>query len=71
MKVKEAQVIVEEINNEIKNLHKLLRLSEEDKRRIEEKADLNNSLNNTINICIKTMGTYKNVLEEKIADAEI
>lgn len=71
MTVKEANKYIEKIDNEVKNLQKLLSLTNDEKRVIEEGANLNTPVVGMVNIAVNCMCAYKNVLKEKIDNAEI
>lgn len=71
MKVKEAQKLIANIDNEIKNLEKLLLLNSVEKEALAEKIGLNNTVDNMVLIGVNSMLSWKSVLQDKINDAEI
>lgn len=71
MTVKEANKYIEKIDNEIKNLQKLATLDAEKRGFIEETAELNSTLGGMVNTAVNAMCAYKNILKEKIDNAQI
>lgn len=71
MKVKEAQKLIANIDNEIKNLEKLLLLNSAEKEALAEKIELNNTVDNMVLIGVNSMLSWKSVLQDKINNAEI
>ncbi|RHU81946.1 hypothetical protein DXC24_14800 [Clostridium sp. OM08-29] len=71
MTVKEANKYIENIDNEIKNLQKLLTLPDEKKKALEENANFNNTIVGVVNTAVNCMCAYKNILKEKIDNAQI
>lgn len=71
MKVKEAQKLIANIDNEIKNLEKLLLLNSAEKEALAEKIGLNNTVDNMVLIGVNSMLSWKSVLQDKINNAEI
>ncbi len=71
MKVKEAQKLIANIDNEIKNLEKLLLLNSVEKEALAEKIGLNNTVDNMVLIGVNSMLSWKSVLQDKINNAEI
>lgn len=55
MKVKEAQKLIANIDNEIKNLEKLLLLNSVEKEALAEKIGLNNTVDNMVLIGVNSM----------------
>lgn len=62
MKVKEAQKLIANIDNEIKNLEKLLLLNSVEKEALAEKIGLNNTVDNMVLIGVNSMLSWKSVL---------
>ena len=62
MKVKEAQKLIANIDNEIKNLEKLLLLNSVEKEAPAEKIGLNNTVDNMVLIGVNSMLSWKSVL---------
>lgn len=62
MKVKEAQKLIANIDNEIKNLEKLLLLNSVEKEAMAEKIGLNNTVDNMVLIGVNSMLSWKSVL---------
>lgn len=71
MKVKEANKLIEQIDNEVKNLQKFNCLSPAEREHIAENVGLNNTLENMVNISVNAMLSWKSVLKQRIEDAEI
>lgn len=71
MKVKEANKLIEQIDNEVKNLQKFNCLSPAEREQIAENVGLNNTLENMVNISVNAMLSWKSVLKQRIEDAEI
>lgn len=71
MKVKEANLQIEKIDNEIQNLQKLLLLSEEEENELADKIGLNNTIKGIVNTSVNAMTAWKSVLKQRIEDAEI
>lgn len=71
MTVKEANKYIEKIDNEIKNLQKLVALDAEKRGFIEETAKLNSTLEGMVNTAVNSMCAYKNILKEKIDNTQI
>lgn len=71
MTVKEAKKYIDKIDNEVKNLQKLLSLSNEDISFIEEKANLNNTIKGMVNTSVNSMLSYKQILLDRIDNTEI
>lgn len=71
MKVKEANLQIEKIDNEIQNLQKLLLLSEEEENELADKIGLNNTIKGIVNTSVNAMMAWKSVLKQRIEDAEI
>lgn len=71
MTVKEANKYIENIDNEIKNLQKLLTLSDEQKKELEENANFNTPITGMVNTAVNCMCAYKNILKEKVDNTQI
>ena len=71
MTVKEANKRIEQIDNEISNLKKLLRLDEMQSEDIKQTVGLNSTIATMVNTAVIAMNSYKNDLREKIDNAEI
>lgn len=71
MTVKEANKYIDSIDNEIKNLQKLLHLADDEKKALEESANLNSPIAGMVNIAVNSMCAYKNILRDKIDNAKI
>ena len=71
MTVKEANKYIENIDNEIKNLQKLLTLSDEQKKELEENANFNTPITGMVNTEVNCMCAYKNILKEKVDNTQI
>ena len=62
MKVKEAQKLIANIDNEIKNLEKLLLLNSVENEAMAEKIGLNNTVDNMVLSGVNSMLSWKSVL---------
>lgn len=71
MTVKEANKRIEQIDNEISNLKKLLRLDEMQSEDIKQTVGLNSTIATMVNTAVIAMTSYKNDLREKIDNTEI
>lgn len=71
MTVKEANKRIEQIDNEISNLKRLLRLDEMQSEDIKQTVGLNSTITTMVDTAIITMTAYKNDLREKIDNAKI
>ena len=71
MTVKEANKRIEQIDNEISNLKKLLRLDEMQSEDIKQTVGLSSTIATMVDIAVIAMNSYKNDLREKIDNAEI
>lgn len=71
MTVKEANKRIEQIDNEISNLKKLLRLDEMQSEDIKQTVGLNSTIATMVNTAVIAMNSYRNDLREKIDNAEI
>lgn len=71
MTVKEANKRIEQIDNEISNLKKLLRLDEMQSEDIKQTVGLSSTIATMVNTAVIAMNSYRNDLREKIDNAEI
>ena len=71
MTVKEANKRIEQIDNEISNLKKFLRLDEMQSEGIKQTVGLNSTLATMVNTAVIAMTSYKNDLREKIDNTKI
>ena len=71
MTVKEANKRIEQIDNEINNLKKFLRLDEIQSEDIKQTVGLNSTLTTMVDTAVIAMTSYKNDLREKIDNAKI
>lgn len=71
MKVKEANKLIEQIDNEVKNLQKFNCLSPAEREELAENVGLNSPLENMVNISVNAMLAWKSVLKQRIEDAEL
>lgn len=71
MTVAEAEKYIEKIDNEVKNLQKLLTMPHDEYEALAEKYGLNSSLEGMVNTSVNSMLAYKNILRKRINDAEI
>lgn len=62
---------IEKIDNEVKNLQKLLTMPHDEYEVLAEKYGLNSSLEGMVNTSVNSMLAYKNILRKRINDAEI
>lgn len=71
MTVAEAEKYIETIDNEVKNLQKLLAMPREEYEALAEKYGLNSSLEGMVNTSVNSMVAYRNILRKRINEAEI
>ena len=71
MTVAEAEKYIEKIDNEVKNLQKLLAMPREEYEALAEKYELNSSLEGMVNTSVNSMVAYRNILRKHINEAEI
>lgn len=71
MTVKEANKRIEQIDNEISNLKKLLRLDEMQSEDIKQTVGLSSTIATMVNTAVIAMNSYRNDLREKIDNTEI
>lgn len=69
MTVKEANKYIEKIDNEVKNLQKLLKLSEEEYEELADKLCINSSVTSIVNTSVNAMIAYRNILKDRINNA--
>ena len=66
MTVAEAEKYIEKIDNEVKNLQKLLLIPKEEYEAMAEKYGLNSSLEGMVNMSVNSMIAYRNIMRERI-----
>lgn len=71
MTVREAEKCIENIDNEVKNIQKLLHLSKEEYEELADKLCINSPVEALVNTSVNAMLAYKNILREKIKNARI
>ena len=71
MKVSEASKLITKIDKEIKNLQKFNSLSEQEKDTLERALGVNSTLEDIVCTSINAMSSYKNIIKQRIDDAEI
>lgn len=71
MTVKEANQLIEKIDNEVKNLEKFHNLSKEECEELAEKLGLNSPIENMVHISVNAMLSWKSILRQRIENAKI
>lgn len=71
MTVAEAGKYIEKIDNEVKNLQKLLAMPAEEYEALAEKYELNSSLEGMVNMSVNSMVAYRNIIRDRINKTEV
>lgn len=71
MTVAEAEKYIEKIDNEVKNLQKLLKMPKDEYESMAEKYGLNSSLEGMVNTSVNAMLAYRNIVRERISKTKV